>query len=518
MRWAFFTPREWGKLFRKLIDHLKENKESLEQTGYAKNRFPDNPWLDDLFCNLYPTKLPIAFSEGYLAQVMRSNGDQPQGVLKRGEMTQEPYCYLWTTNGENNFTDCDYFHAPIMQCFSQTQAEKLSYLRPKAWKVQMLLLEGITHAFHQKKPGSLWDTFFQLLYESLTESEAESLFEVGEIYDNQNGKEFARASLVPDIKSSLDSLIELTKIFEGLLHQSENASSLKSVWSMLTKKAERTNPFPDSINWLLRIASDKYISIMNATEVLGHNFGTIQTQIEQQDSCWKESFQRAKKKLLDQRGSYGFILPDYAQNRSLLDVIFKEVEAQIIEQRIEKGEFPKQPGVVDQENIPAQLVRFPKLDDLSWDEVTITLLPSLIVGKKKAKKADYDSDERYLPDRYIPHQLRIEARSITKLYTAREAGLYIEKSDQPTKSWNLLEVLAENKGELTTNSLWESEGNNLKELSKNRKKVEDKYRQQFSELAKLLKTIMNINDNPFEASGDTTGSRKAKFKISFSSK
>jgi len=113
-------------------------------------------------------------------------------------------------------------------------------------------------------------------------------------------------------------------------------------------------------------------------------------------------------------------------------------------------------AVVGEQPTSAPPARFPTPPDARWEEVTIRFITQ--------------------------HQVHIRVRGTTDTYEHTQMGMASKRNDQPTKQWELLQLFAEHRGELT----WIDFGADQKN---------EKRRQL---LAQQLGEFFNIDGDPFD--------------------
>ncbi len=158
------TRNELVRICKNYIDYLLVNKKEILEIGFPKNRFRENMWIDSLFSNIYPIKLPEQiFSSELLDSLDKSN---PELVEKRGADIFSPYQYRWAAespllNPDEEFFDgqsqaetssVDYKDAAYLPMATKESIEAIVRLRVKIFQVKLDLL------------GVILDTFKEILF------------------------------------------------------------------------------------------------------------------------------------------------------------------------------------------------------------------------------------------------------------------------------------------------------------------------------------------------------------------
>jgi hypothetical protein len=111
--------------------------------------------------------------------------------------------------------------------------------------------------------------------------------------------------------------------------------------------------------------------------------------------------------------------------------------------------------VLGEQPTSAPLVRFPTPPEARWEEVTIRFITQ--------------------------HQVHIRVRGAGGTYEHTQMGMASRRNDQPTKQWELLQLFAEHRGELTWRDFGADPNNQHRRLF----------------LARQLRAFFGIDGDPF---------------------
>jgi hypothetical protein len=113
-------------------------------------------------------------------------------------------------------------------------------------------------------------------------------------------------------------------------------------------------------------------------------------------------------------------------------------------------------GVLGEDSPAVPVIRFPTPPGARWEEVSIRFITQ--------------------------HQVHIRVRGAADTYEHTQMGMANKRNDLPTKQWELLQLFAENRGELT----WNSPG------------ADRRHEHRRLILARELRSFFGIEDDPFD--------------------
>jgi len=438
-----YSLEELADLTEALIPYLMVNRKSILQSGQPESKYDPPLWFYMLLTWLYRLKLPF----------------DPESTRNEGWDDVISYEWALQTGDEIVFPPrvSSQIRTVVDESVSRKAADRAGRLpsgyiagweaaRPKLFDLKMSILKELLHALRSRTAVSLWRNCLMLLREQLKPHEVDFLLRLDQVYTGFDVRTGKRENDGMDL--FIGGLTELLLVI-GHYEKEIVVGTFARIRDTLGDLVK-----PDQQN-LPRLIAEHYLEVMGLPErkILDAAFDLL-PDIERQEEAFWEEYRTRINETVGKRSKVTLeIEPEF---KLYITSFYEWAKAH----REVSGRLPELEVAEPARPRSKRIARFPPLKGLRWDEVSMGFVSN--------------------------DALRIQARGISKTYNFAEIGFKDgRRSDRPNSRWGILkDGFAKYDGELS----WKTD------LPK---KTQDRLKATVKDIRKLLKTIMQIDDDPF---------------------
>ena len=424
------TYQELACLFKDFIRYLENNRDSLLATGYPLQVFCPSHWLFKRLSTLYPVKIP------YSIKVPEESSEEGYQLL-----------YTWRKEkrrlrGAPNYAECSYKEAPFVESFSNVEIVESEEARAGVFELKVAILEILCESLATGKNLKLWDKCIKALTSKLSRREFHALNEIEEKFSKLDKVHKRSFAIIADRAVDLTSSVLKTGGIKDMLEIIEFVEQDLEIGKMNSTKRKllainENKKISSYYDLLPKARISELIDITNEF----HSYG------EEEEKNFKKVFNGRLERDISRHFRVPLLVrPEYYDTT--------KAYAHYLEQRGNKNidvlypytqRIPQKKGVT-----PIQLPL-----DTNWEDITIKFKDGYNVNIK-VKDLKIDADYKQM-------------------------GFEDTRNRLPNKQWDLLRLLALQKGELA----WDKPGANR--YVKKKKQL----------LSDTLKAYFQIEKDPF---------------------
>lgn len=474
-RTPLYHRQELGSLLADFVTHQHSHQEALLRDGHAATAFARSPWLDVWLNKLYPIKIPVDFADspyasprhGYdaryvefrrLALPLTQQSEARQvsresALLERQILQPFPAArYVWGRWLGQSYLECPYGEADLVTDLHEEDAEWLTPMRPVIDQIKTRTILELIGALQAGNATQLWDRVVGIIGERLNLEQFERLLRIDRKYLGYHVLSgILNPHLVPCPPGGLSTILELVGFVEKELQIGTMGRVREALGNLvivdLLQRPKLVAGGKQNAYFVLAASSDRAEQWRTAL--------AIYAQAEAQEMAFWANFRNRLQATLTSEIPQTVTVLVKPKLRDRIQPL-AENQVRQIGREIEVGSLSPSALLPHSQDRPVK--RFPLLDGLRWQEVTITFISN-------------DSVE-------------VRARDKREVFMFSELGCTDRrKGDRPDKIWETLHALAKllSKPGITSPNLTASAKGRIKTLRK-----------------RLCK-VMSIDDDPFES-------------------
>jgi hypothetical protein len=489
-RIPLFAPRELGAIMAEFVAQQDAAGDGLLRDGHAPSAFARSPWLDVWLNKLYPVKIPFDPSASKVASL----GDAYDARYVEGRRLSAPLTWqqelrrasresallegqvldpcpparpVWGRWRGRVVLGCDYAEADFVPFLHEDDREWLESIRPVLHRVRILTLKELGAALRRGGAAKVWDRVQAVLADHLEAGQVGRLLRIDRKYLGYDALHHpAEAKEPPCVPGGLSTVIELAGFVEkelaiGTLRRTrEELGGLVGLDALGRPRlvvAGHREPYlalaagAEGARW--RAALDLYDEL-ESKEV----------------PFWADIRCRLERALAGEIPQ-AVAIPVKPGHREMIQPLL-ENQVRTVTREIRDGLLS--PHALLPGGRPRPVKRFPPLEGLRWQDVTMTFLSgdSVEISAQGTRATFMFSDMDFVDGR---------------------------RKDRPDMNWVLLQEMAAQGGELD----WS------KTISA---KLRNNASAKISKIRDRLKAVLGIDDDPFEPYRRAKG-YKPKFKL-----
>jgi|GEM_PF-2516559 len=259
-----YSIRECASAINNLLRYLRENKESLLETGYPRTVFKGNSLLSAQMVELYPVRLP--------SEVKEEDGE---------------YSYTWSSaRWQDDDQPCSYEEAHLAPDLSLHDATRLESMRSRLYDARVEVLQTTMHCLRGNDPEAIWRNSKTILAKCLSADEAYFLLDID---SSLKGSEYIQLRTPLSASGALSTLLSLVGHCMKELTIGTMAKTSEALGELI-RKDERGRPYISYASYYEVVGKPEQQKVESACDIFA--------ELEKQETeFWGEYGQRVNSAL-----------------------------------------------------------------------------------------------------------------------------------------------------------------------------------------------------------------------------